>query len=106
MYLCILLVYKGTYMCTSDRDIHTKIYTYIYTFPYINNCSIAVGTAGSKHLLVVSLTVRLAIVAVERICGQLFVALDAGEMLNVPRLVHRCDHLPQDRLIAGSTGAL
>ena len=86
----------------------TYILSYIHTcihFPYIKNCSIAVGTSGCKHLLVVSFTVRLAVVTIERTRGQLLVALDAGKVLNMPWPVHRSDHLSQNWFITGGAGA-
>ena len=61
---------------------------------YIQNGSIAVGTARGKQFMVVLLTVWFAVVLIEGDVPQLLVTLRASKVLRVPRLLHGIDNLP------------
>ena len=70
---------------------------------YLEDGSVAVGTARGKQLVVVFLAVGPAVAVVVGGATELHITLGTGEVLLVPLATKSIDHLCQDRLAARRT---
>lgn len=73
---------------------------------YVQNRSVAVRAPRTEQIVVVRLAVRMAVALEEVARAQLLRAVVAREVLRMPGLAQRRDHLADDRLVAGIAAAL
>lgn len=73
---------------------------------FIQDRAVAVGTAGREEVVVVDLAVGLPVAFEEVPRAQLLVAVGASEVLRMPRLPQRSDHLSYDGLVTSAAASL
>lgn len=73
---------------------------------YIQYGPVAVRAARTEQVVVVRLAVRVTVPFKEVAGAEFLLAVSADEVLRVPGLAERCDHLTHDRLVASAAAAL